>query len=299
MRGIIFNIQRFSLFDGPGIRTVVFMKGCPLHCTWCHNPEGISPEPEIMYEPTMCIGCGECAGACAKGMHIFQGGMHGYMRKGCTACGSCAESCCSGALSLSGYYTDTEQVLDEVMKDAPVFAESGGGITLSGGEPFYQADFTTELAASAKARGISVCIETSGMADPRKLSEAAAYTDFFYYDYKVTGEEEHKRLCGASQKTILDNLSVLDDNGSRVTLTCPIVPGLNDCKEHMRAISHIARMHSCIRDIQLKPYHRLGLSKAKKLGTEPGYDTEPPEVETLEAFRDSIRSCSGKPCEIP
>jgi len=246
MTGIVFNIQRFSLFDGPGVRTVVFLKGCPLRCIWCHNPEGLEKYPQIMYDPTRCIGCGECASVCPNGLHIMREGLHGYIRQNCTGCGKCAQNCCTDALSLAGETMDVSGVMSTVMRDLPVYKESGGGITISGCEPFYQADFTISLLKASKKAGISTCIETCGHADGAKIEEAAAFTDLFLYDYKATGDEMHRELCGVPQTVILKNLARLDALGSNVILRCPIVSGANDLPIHINGIAEIARMASKI-----------------------------------------------------
>ncbi len=298
MSGMVFHIQRFSLFDGPGVRTVVFLKGCPLRCAWCHNPEGLSSHPQILYDSARCIGCGECRAACSRGQHVFRERLHGFDQEGCIGCGKCAEVCCSGALSLAGQSMSASEVIEAVMRDWPVYRESGGGMTLSGGEPLFQADFAIELLARAKGRGISTCVETSGMADSRKLLEAAAYTDLFYYDYKATGDEMHRKLCGAPQTLILENLKKLDSAGAEVALRCPIVPGANETPEHIWGIAGTARKHKCIGQVQLEPYHRLGISKAEKLGKGGAYDARPPSRQALEAYCRIVEENSGKQCFI-
>lgn len=298
MKGTVFNIQRFSLFDGPGVRTVVFLKGCPLRCIWCHNPEGLEKRAQILYDPQKCIGCGECSGVCQKGLHIFKGGLHGYAREGCGGCGECAGVCCTGALSLAGREMSVPEVMDVVLRDLSLYRESGGGITLSGGEPFMQPDFTIELLRAAKDAGISTCIETSGFADPAKLEETAGYVDLFLYDYKATGDEMHKRLCGVEQKRILDNLALLDSLGSKVVLRCPIVTGANDVPEHIGGIASTAKKYECIKEVQLEPYHRLGVSKAQKLHKTEIYDTTPPAWSYLEECCEEIARNSGKNCSI-
>ena len=162
MQGIVFQIQRFSLYDGPGIRTVVFLKGCPLRCIWCHNPEGICTEPQIMYNPAQCIGCGTCAGVCPQGCHLMRSGGHLFARDQCISCGKCAEACFSRALSVVGKRMSADEVMEEVLRDLPFYRESGGGLTLSGGEPFMQPGFALALLKSAKEHGIFTCVETSG-----------------------------------------------------------------------------------------------------------------------------------------
>lgn len=298
MKGTVFNIQRFSLFDGPGVRTVVFFKGCPLRCIWCHNPEGLERASQILYDPMKCIGCGECSGACERHLHIFRGGLHGYMRDGCAGCGKCSDVCCTGALSTAGKPMSADEVMDVVLRDLAVYRESGGGLTLSGGEPLMQPDFAVELLSAAKEAGISTCIETSGFADPDKLTEAASYTDLFLFDYKATGDEMHKRLCGVTQQRILENLTLLCRLGAPVILRCPIVPGANDIPEHIAGIAATAKKYDCIKAVQLEPYHRLGVSKAEKLYKTEIYDTDPPPRSYMEECCEEIARVSGKNCSV-
>ncbi len=296
MSGVVFNIQRFSLFDGPGVRTVAFLKGCPLRCRWCHNPEGLAPCPQIMYQPARCIACGACADLCAR--HSLAEGQHAYDRESCTGCGQCAEACVSGALTLSGRRMEASEVIQEALRDLPTYLESGGGLTLSGGEPFFQGEFTLELLMAAKEAGLHICIETSGQAAPDILRAAARYTDLFYYDYKATGEDMHRSLCGTGQRLILKNLALLDELQAPVTLRCPIVPGANDVPAHIKGIARTAAAHHCIQEIHLEPYHRLGLSKCTQLGLPPAFESTPPAHETMEAYRQDIARATGKPCLI-
>ncbi len=298
MLGTVFNIQRFSLFDGPGVRTVVFLKGCPLRCIWCHNPEGIDRIPQIMYNPQRCIACGDCVDACPKNRHFIRDGLHGFIRDGCIGCGKCAKVCPTGAVSLAGQLMDTEAVMAEVMRDQSLYIESGGGMTLSGGEPLYQAEFAISLLKAAKEQGVTTCIETCGQAKTEVIEEAAKYTDDFYFDYKATGDEMHKRLCGVPQTVILNNLAKLDEVGARVTLRCPIVEGKNEIPEHIAGIAEIAGKYSCIKEVHLEPYHRLGVSKAEKLGQVAEYDGKAPERVRLEAYCEEISRISGKNCRI-
>ena len=298
MKGIVFNIQRFSLFDGPGVRTVVFLKGCPLRCIWCHNPEGLERSAQILYDPIKCIACGECSAVCERHLHVFKGGLHGYMRDGCAGCGKCSEVCCTGALSTAGKQMSSDEVMGEVLRDLALYRESGGGITLSGGEPLMQPDFAIELLSAAKDAGISACVETSGFADPKKIEKAAKYTDLFLYDYKATGDEMHKKLCGVEQKRIIENLALLDRLGASVILRCPIVPGANDLPEHIAGIADTAKKYGCIKEVQLEPYHRLGVSKAEKLHKTEIYDTTPPARDYMEECCEEISRVSGKKCSV-
>ncbi len=298
MLGCVFQIQRFSLYDGPGVRTVVFLKGCRLRCVWCHNPEGLCPTPQILYDPRRCIGCGACAAVCPQGCHGFTEGVHSFRRDLCVGCGRCAEACCSRALSVAGRWMSPEEVMGEVLRDLPFFRESGGGLTLSGGEPFQQPDFALALLRAAREAGISACVETSGHVSPEILRQAAALTDLFLYDCKATGEEAHLALCGVTPSRILDNLSLLDTLGASVTLRCPLVGDVNMTEEHERAVAALAAAHGCVREIHLEPYHGLGAAKARQLGQDQPFLGTAPARGELEAWRAYIENASGKPCSV-
>ena len=298
MLGTVFNIQRFSLFDGPGVRTVVFLKGCPLRCIWCHNPEGLVREPQVMFDTKRCISCGDCAEVCGKNQHFIRDGLHGFIREGCIGCGKCTKICPTGAVSLAGQLMDTEAVMAEVMRDIGTYNESGGGMTLSGGEPLMQGEFAISLLKAAKDQGITTCVETCGHTKSEIMAEAAEYTDDFYFDYKATGDDMHKRLCGVSQKLILENLALLNELDARVTLRCPIVPGENDIPVHIAGIAYVAKKYSSIKEIHLEPYHRLGVSKSEKLGQIAAYDGKAPDRAVLEEYCRAITEASGKFCRI-
>jgi len=298
MEGTVFNIQRFSLFDGPGVRTVVFLKGCPLSCLWCHNPEGLSSLPQVFFAPEKCIACGECMAVCPRARHGLREGLHAFLRDGCTGCGLCADACPTEALALSGKVMTVDEVMDEVLRDLPVYRESGGGLTLSGGEPLCQADFALALLKAAKEKGLSTCIETSGAVSAAALRSCIPYTDVFYYDYKATGAEMHRHLCGTDGKLILDNLSVLDEANAVVTLRCPIVPGANDSPEHIEGIARIAGSHPSVKEVHLEPYHELGISKSERLGVLPRWSGAAPAHTTLKQYCADIQQRCGKPCII-
>lgn len=296
--GNIFHIQRFSLYDGPGVRTVVFLKGCPLRCLWCHNPEGLSTKQQIQFNPSKCIGCMDCVNACPKECHTRENGRHIYNREHCTVCGQCAAQCCSDALSISGMKMSAEEVMSQVLKDRSVYSESDGGLTLSGGEPFAQPEFALSLLRLAKEHNLHTCVETSGYTSADILTEVAKYTDLFLYDYKLTDEDLHRKFCGVSNRKILDNLNLLDELDADVILRCPIVPGCNDEESHIQAIGKLAASHRCIGQIHLEPYHRLGIDKSTQLGALPSFETTPPDSNTMEQYRYAIETISQKPTLI-
>lgn len=266
MEGLIFDIQRFSIHDGPGIRTTVFVKGCPLKCLWCHNPESQEPKPEVFFSPDRCIGCGYCVSACEKGCHHLERGERVYVRDECIRCGECARECYAGALEVAGKMMSVEDAITEVEKDRPFYDNSGGGMTISGGEPMMQFEFTRELLKAAKWAGLHNCVETCGFTPFARLAELLPYVDLFLYDIKETDPELHRKFTGVSNELILANLLALDEVGASITLRCPIIPGLNEREEHFQGIARVANRMEHVVEIHVLPYHALGTSKNKRLG---------------------------------
>lgn len=271
MEASIFNIQRFSTEDGPGIRTTVFFKGCPLSCIWCHNPESQSALPELFYAPDKCIGCGACASVCPNKCHSFDEGKHVFDRKSCTCCGKCAEVCYAEALLRCGRKITTDELVSEVIRDKEFFASSNGGVTLSGGEPLLQWEFASEFLEKMKALGIHTCVETSGFASEKAFASVARYTDLFYFDFKIASEEEHIKYTGGSRKRIAQNLASLAKTDCAVVLRCPMIPDVNMNKAHFEAIEKTVIENPHISEIHLLPYHPLGASKSEQLGKIPSY----------------------------
>lgn len=292
--GRIFNIQRFSLFDGPGVRTVVFLKGCPLRCVWCHNPEGFSPQAQIMYNSDRCIGCGACVNVCQKGCHTIHGGTHIFDRTNCVSCGACAKACFSLSLTIEGKEMTVDEVMDIVARDKHIYRDSGGGLTLSGGEPLMQGAFSVALLKAAQQQGIHTCVETSGFGSSDTLREMASCTDLFLFDYKITGDAAHANYCGVPSVPILRNLALLDRLEKAVVLRCPLIPGVNDTNAHLEGIAEtaLANTHS-VSQIHIEPYHRLGISKSRQLGLTPGYEAETPDNARVAAFADALQQLCG------
>ncbi len=268
LMGKIFNIQKFSINDGPGIRTTVFLKGCPLDCIWCHNPESKSRNPQILYNESKCIGCKACEAVCPEKCHGFSDNTHLFNREKCISCGKCADVCASNALELCGYEISADEVISKVMQDKTFYDNSGGGMTLSGGEPMAQFEFALELMIKAKEQGLHTCMETCGAASEDKYKKIAEFTDIFLYDYKITNSDEHKKYTGISNELILSNLKMLDILGKSVILRCPIIPGINDNDAHLSAIAKLANELSNISEINVEPYHPLGKGKSEELGVD-------------------------------
>ncbi len=296
IHGNIFDIQKFCINDGPGIRTGVFFKGCPLHCVWCHNPESQKAAPQLMYSAEKCVLCGRCEAACDSFVHAFSEKGHTLDREKCIGCGKCADACPAEALSLAGKSMTADEVLEKVLRDEPFYKTSGGGMTVSGGEPFFQFGFLLELLVKAKEKGLHVCIETSGFTSAEKLSEAAKYTDIFLYDWKLTDPALHRKYTGVGNEGIRENLSLLSELQSPVILRCPIIPGVNDTEEHFRGIAKIAEEQDNITEVNIEPYHPLGIGKESRLGMEhPLPDVRTPDEKEAEEWIKRIASMTKKP----
>ncbi len=292
--GIVFNVQRFSIHDGPGIRTTVFLKGCPLRCKWCHNPEGLSITPDIEFIASKCIGCGRCT-VCPKDNHSFiKDGLHVFSRDDCLKCGECVEACVTEALLKAGKEYTVDEVMKKVMSDVMFYKESGGGMTLSGGEPFGQIDFAVELLRAAKENGLHTAVETCGYYSEETLMKALPYVDLFLFDYKVTGREEHKAATGVYPERILENLEVINREGKQMHLRCPIIPGINDNSTHFAAIAALAERLDCVVRVDLEPYHDLGVSKYSNIGKTAAYQNNAPAKDRMEEILEEVSSKTSK-----
>jgi pyruvate formate lyase activating enzyme len=265
IHGRITEIQRFSIHDGPGIRTTVFLKGCPLHCWWCHNPETQHAAPQLAFTAATCIACGDCVAACPRGARSL-GDLRAIDRSACVACGACATACPAGALELVGREVTVGEVIAEVERDRPFYQQSGGGLTLSGGEPLLQADFAVGLLEAARAAGLHTCVETCSQVDPAVLDRVLPLVDLFLCDFKETDPERHRTWTGVGNQRILANLRRLHAAGAHLRLRCPIIPGLNDRAEHFAGIAALAGELAGIEGVEIMPFHRLGESKVDRFG---------------------------------
>jgi len=282
--GTIFDIKRFAIHDGPGIRTTIFLKGCPLHCLWCHNPEGISRQPQLVFTPQKCIGCGHCMEVCPQRVHQVVNGRHLIDRERCLACGTCVEGCYAGALQLAGRQVTVDEVMEEVLRDRPFYETSDGGMTLSGGEPLAQYSFTRALLQAAKAEGVHTALDTSGFAPWRQLEGLLVYVDLVLYDLKQMNRERHIALTGVSNERILDNLRRLDTAGQTTWVRIPLIAGQNDEESNYHALGQFLSGLKHIQRIEMLRYHRLAESKYEHIGCAyPLQGLEPPTEDKAES----------------
>ena len=262
--GTVFNIQRYSIHDGPGIRTVVFVKGCPLHCIWCDNPEGQKRRPELVFFRDRCFACGLCVEACPRSALLEEKGNIGILRDKCDLCGACLPVCYSGALQQIGRTMTVKEVIREVEKDHVFYETSDGGMTVSGGEPTMQPTFVEALLSAAHEDGVSTALETCGEAEWSVLRGLLEFTDLVLFDIKAMDEELHKRLVGTSNAQILSNAKKVAQCRPMI-VRIPVVPGMNDGKENLRAVATFATKLRGVKEIHLLPYHRLGEAKYLRL----------------------------------
>ena len=271
-KGLVFNIQKFSLHDGPGIRTIVFLKGCPLACMWCSNPEGRSRSVELIHSCDRCIGtdeCDRCIAVCiADAISISEDGGMAIDRSRCDGCGECSYACPSNALEISGDWVDVDEVLRIVEEDDAFYARSGGGLTLSGGEPLAQGSFVRALLTAAKVRGIDTAVETSGLCNWKTMREIAPLTNRMFFDIKCMDPEKHERVTGVSNTKILDNFRRLRAELPEVDVVVrtPVIPGVNDSERDIRAIAEFVGDAGGATAYELLPYHGFGEPKYAKLG---------------------------------
>jgi pyruvate formate lyase activating enzyme len=291
--GIVFGIQHFSVDDGPGIRTAVFLKGCNMACLWCHNPESISHKKELMFWDAKCTMCGVCEAACPSGAHHLSSGVHVIDANCCSACGKCADACAAGALTVVGRVTSPEEIVAEAKKEMRYFRASGGGLTITGGEPMCQLALTLETSKLARHAGISVAIETNGSAPYEDYERLLPYTDLFLIDYKLTSDEAHREYTGMTNQMILENIHKLDAANANIVLRCPIIPGINDNETHFEAIAELTKKYRHILGFEIMPYHKLGVSKARRLGRDMR-TFEEPDVIAQDAWKNSIIAYGGR-----
>lgn len=296
-KGLVFNIQRYSIHDGPGIRSVVFLKGCPLRCVWCANPESLSRSPELGFRRSLCNGCGECVKVCPKAAISLNSGSKviSIDRRTCDNCGKCVSNCYRDSLALYGKWMSVEEVVNEVLKDKPFYQKSKGGVTLSGGEPLYQPAFAISLLKKCREVGVHTAIETSAYCSPTLLKAVLGQTDMVFFDLKLLDTAIHSRYTGRRNQLILMNAKIITSIGIPVIPRMPLIPTITDSVENITATAQFLKTISCPA-IELMPYHRFGLGKYEALGRPYLLDgikaPEPNDIErTKELFQRSKIEC--------
>jgi pyruvate formate lyase activating enzyme len=292
MTGLVTDIQRFSIHDGPGIRTTVFFKGCLLRCLWCHNPETMAAGRQVQFFPSRCIGCGRCVVVCRNDGHKLLDGKHAIDRSRCVVCGACTSQCCAEALVMAGKEMTLEQVAAEVAADKPFYRNSGGGATLSGGEPLCQRDFALELVKLLKADGIHTAIETALACSWSHALPVLERVDMVLLDLKLMDDAQHRKWTGVGNRQILENATRLARLPPRLVVRTPVVPGVNDRPEEIAAIAKFVAALGNVEYYELLPYHRLGSGKYESLGlTAPMGDVPPPPADTIAALAAAAAAC--------
>jgi pyruvate formate lyase activating enzyme len=266
--GVIFDIKRFAVHDGPGIRTTVFFKGCPLRCVWCHNPESMKIQRQIVFFDNKCIGCGECYKRCKNGAVITTPEGRQYYRDKCTLCGTCVEYCYAEATVMQGKIASVDEVVDEVKKDIPFYENSGGGVTLSGGEPTMQPEFCIAILDACKKAKMHTALDTSGFVKTEILKEIMKYVDLVLYDIKHTDPQKHKEWIGVSNELILYNLRQTNSMEIPIEIRIPTIPDINDSEENLSEVAKLVNSLNSVERVRLLPYHRLGEGKYSRLEME-------------------------------
>ncbi|MHB0857030.1 MAG: glycyl-radical enzyme activating protein [Anaerolineae bacterium] len=290
MEGIVTNVQRFSIHDGPGIRTTVFLKGCNLRCFWCHNPETLRPRPELQLFLSRCIACGACFERCPQGAHLLEDGQRRFLRARCEGCGRCAETCYAEALVMAGEVKTVDQVVDEVLRDQPFYQTSGGGVTLSGGEPLLQRDFSYAILERCRQEGLHTAIETAAAFPWEHVASILPVTDLVMLDIKVMDSERHRECTGVPNERILANAEHLGRQQQSLIVRTPVIPGVNDNAAEIGAIAaFVARLPNLLY-YELLPFHPMAAGKYDSLEMDyRARDLLRPTTECLDALVEVAR----------
>ena len=280
MKAKIFEIKRFAVHDGDGIRTTVFFKGCSLKCVWCHNPEGIDFKPELAYYENKCINCGECIRVCPNNAHTIENGIHIFNREKCTGCGNCAEVCLGNALTLYGEEVTEDELLPKLLEDKEFYENSNGGVTLSGGECLMQSDFCAELLKKLKENGINTAVDTCGFVPQQAIDKVIPYTDVFLYDMKAYDEDIHIKCTGYSNKLILENIKYIDSCNKAIEVRIPYVPDYNS--DQIEKIAVFLKDLENLTKVRVLPYHNYAGSKYASLEMENTLPTQLPADDLME-----------------
>lgn len=283
MKGIVFDIKRYSIHDGPGLRTTVFFKGCPLRCIWCHNPESQQRKPKIAWYENRCISCLSCVDSCRFNAVDSKYGIN--INKNCTLCGECIKACPTNALEMIGREYEVSELIEEILKDE-LFFENGGGVTISGGEPFVQSEFLFEVLDRLKKEQLHTALDTTGYVEWYKLKKSVEYVNLFLYDIKHIDSKKHKKYTSVGNELILENLKKLDDLGAETAVRIPIIPTINDDLENMKkTVEFVGSLKNAV-SVDLLPFHNMMEDKYRrlKLAFLVG-DIEKPKDEKMEELR--------------
>lgn len=288
--GLIFDVKKYAIHDGPGIRTTVFFKGCPLHCWWCHNPEGQNPKPELVYRKSRCTICGECTEECPRQAIALQTSHIAINRNKCVTCIACSRACPSDALSIVGREANVTEIMEEIGRDRVFYDESEGGVTFSGGEPLMQPEFLNALLTECRERGIHTTIDTCGHAPAETIRQISGKADLFLYDLKTMDAKKHAKFTGASNMKILGNLTELAQHNS-IVISFPIMPGINDDDKNITETARLASSLPNIIQVNLLPYHRAGIDKYKSLGKLYRLNRiQPPSDKKVKAIKEKMEA---------
>ncbi len=287
MQALISDIKHFAVHDGEGIRTTVFLKGCPLKCVWCHNPEGLGFEPQVAYYKEKCINCGECESVCRAKAQKTEKGIHIFNRSLCVGCGECAKVCLGGALNFYGKRVTVEELMPILLEDREFYDNSGGGVTLSGGECLMQPDFCAELLKALKKEGINTAVDTSGFVPKSAFDKVVDYTDTFLYDIKALDRDVHKKCTGEYNDIILENLEYLDSKGKKIEIRIPFVPKFND--DQIEKIAEYVKTLKSVTAVKILPFHNFAGNKYLSLGYENNLPDVLPSEEQLKKAESFFR----------
>jgi len=287
--GTVFQIQRWSIHDGEGVRSTVFFKGCPLRCRWCANPESWSSTPEIFYFQERCTGCGRCVAGCQVGVNSLNNGILHFDRAKCTGCGACVEICPTGARKKMGAVMTSEEVMKVINRDAIFYRESGGGVTFSGGEPFMQLDFLRELVLNCIRIGIDTAVETCGYFDWEQGKDIIALLDGVFIDIKHMDDRIHQKVTGVSNVPILENVIRIAELQPNTIVRVPLMEEINASEKNIRAMCEFIKQHTKVKGVELLPYHHLGEPKHNAKGELcPVFTT--PDAKKIAAMKEMIAS---------